>query len=429
MNFPSRNTGSSKTTGPLSFFAFIALPILAFLLGWYASEMKRTHSLPPVTTIITEDENINSTEEEEINISLLQEAIGIIREKYVDQNKIDRKKMEYGIVRGLVWSLDDPYSEFLSPEESVDFEHQLDGDLEGIGAELTLKKGSIVVVSPLRDSPAETAGLLPEDIILKVDGTEALGDDFLNVIKKIRGEEGSTVNLDIFRPATAEEFSVDIIRAKIKVETVDLSFQDDIAVLEVSQFGTNTDKEFEKALTEALTKNPRGIVLDLRFNSGGYLDKAVSMVSAFQKSGKVVIQKGRPPETTSLFVDGNVMTDLPLVVLQNRGSASASEIVAGALQDLGRAVVIGEKSFGKGTVQELVKMKGGANLRITIAKWLTPNGRDIGQVGIEPDILIKRTTEDFENDQDPQMEAALRYLRGEEVVPDTEEEPEEKEEE
>ena len=169
-------------------------------------------------------------------------------------------------------------------------------------------------------------------------------------------------------------------------------------------------------------------MLDLRFNSGGYLDKAVSMVSAFQKVEKWLFKRQTTRNDQS-FVDGNVMTDLPLVVLQNRGSASASEIVAGALQDLGRAVVIGEKSFGKGTVQELVKMKGGANLRITIAKWLTPNGRDIGQVGIEPDILIKRTTEDFENDQDPQMEAALRYLRGEEVVPDTEEEPEEKEEE
>lgn len=422
MRFSPRTTGSSGNIEFISFSAFIALPILAFILGWYASEMKYQHSSLPLTTFTSEEDKKDGYPEKDqkggdIDISLLKEAIDIIRSKYVDQSAIDPKKMEYGIVRGLVWSLNDPYSEFLSPEESSDFEHELDGDLEGIGAELTVKKGSIVVVSPLRDSPAEEAGLLPEDIILKVDGAEASGDDFLNVIKKIRGKENTAVVLDIFRPETATELSLSLVRKKIKVETVDLSFDDDIAIIEVSQFGTNTDTEFEKALTEALTKDPRGIVLDLRFNSGGYLDKAVSMVSAFQKTGKVVIQKGRPPEITSIFVDGNAKTDLPLVVLQNRGSASASEIVAGALQDLGRAVIVGEKSFGKGTVQELVKMKGGAHLRVTIAKWLTPNGRDIGKVGIEPDIFIERTTEDFEADRDPQMEAALHYLRGEEVAP------------
>jgi len=235
----------------------------------------------------------------------------------------------------------------------------------------------------------------------------------LKVIKKIRGKKRTTVVLTIYRPALGEKLDISITRDKIRIETVTLSWSDDIALIEVSQFGTNTTAEFTKTLSDALVKNPKGIVLDLRFNSGGYLDTAVDMVSAFQKNGTVVIQKGRPPETESKITTGNVKTDLPLVILQNGGSASASEIVAGAIQDLKRGIVIGEKSFGKGTVQELVPMENGAHLRLTIAKWLTPGGRDIGEKGIEPDLVVARTIEDIKAERDPQMDAALRFLRGE----------------
>jgi len=410
-NFTSPPSVPEKSN-VLSFLSFILLPVFAFGLGWSVSESNSSE----YETELLDGENemvISSNDFEEIDVSLLRDAVSLVREKYVDPEQIDPDRMKYGIVRGLIWSLEDPYSEFMSPQESEEFEDELGGELQGIGAELTVRDGAIIVVSPLRDSPAERAGLFPEDIILKVDGEDALGKDFLNVIKRIRGEKGTEVVLTIFRPETSEELEIKIIRDQIRVHTVEVDWKDDIAVLEVSQFGSNTEAEFNKTLSEVLVKNPKGIILDLRFNSGGFLDTAIKMVSVFQKEGRVVIQKGRPPETHSLFVNGRVRTDLPLVVLQNGGSASASEIVAGALQDHGRAVVIGEQSFGKGTVQEVIPMRDGSHLRVTVAKWLTPNERDIGKVGIEPDLLIERSLEDFKEKRDPQMDTALRYLRGE----------------
>lgn len=411
MKFPYSSPIKFKGAGPVSFLVFVLLPIIAFSVGWMAAEKKSEKALHP--TQFVDQNGVVQEQTDAVDISLLRDAIDIVREKYIDPDALQPDEMKYGIVRGLVWSLDDPYSEFMSPEESHEFEDELGGDVEGIGAELTTKDGMVVVISPIRGSPAENAGLLPEDVILKVDGEDTEGSDFLKVIKKIRGKKGTTVVLTIYRPALGEKLDISITRDKIRIETVTLSWNDDIALIEVSQFGTNTTAEFTKTLSDALVKNPKGIVLDLRFNSGGYLDTAVDMVSAFQKNGTVVIQKGRPPETESKITTGNVKTDLPLVILQNGGSASASEIVAGAIQDLKRGIVIGEKSFGKGTVQELVPMENGAHLRLTIAKWLTPGGRDIGEKGIEPDLVVARTIEDIKAKRDPQMDAALRFLRGE----------------
>lgn len=414
MSIHQKIPGSFRGSGPLTFIAFVLLPILSFTIGWQAAETRWESQKTPTTEFVDEG-NVTITEPtvQNIDISLLRDAIDIIREKYIDPDQIDSKNIEYGLVRGVIWSLDDPYSEFMSPEESMEFEDDLAGDLEGIGAELTVKDGVVTVITPLKDSPAKKAGLMPEDIILEVDGEIAEGSEFLNVIKKIRGEKGTTVDLTVYRPETGERLELTIVRDEIRIETVTLTMNEDIAIIEVTQFGTNTEQEFSKALSEALVQNPKGIVLDLRYNSGGFLDTAVEMVSAFVKSGKVVIQKGRPPETESKFVSGNVKTDLPLVVLQNSGSASASEIVSGALQDMERALVIGEKSFGKGTVQELIPMENGAHLRLTVAKWLTPSGRDIGKVGIEPDLTVPRTAEDIAAEKDPQLDVALRFLRGE----------------
>jgi carboxyl-terminal processing protease len=415
MSLPKRQNPNPKGGSAISFLSLVLLPIFAFSLGWIVAESKMGNTTPPPAEFTDNDATVFSEKTvSSIDISLLREAVEIIQKKYIDPENIDPEKMRYGIVRGVVWSLEDPYSEFMTPKESEDFEHELDGDLEGIGAELTVRKGVVVVVSPLRDSPAENAGLLPEDIILEVDGGIASGEDFLNVINRIRGKKGTDVTLLIFRPETGEEKELIITRDQIKIETVQLEWKkEDIAVLEISQFGTDTEQEFNTALETAISNNAKGIILDLRFNSGGFLDTAVDVVSAFKKTGKVVIQKGRPPETKVIYTTGNAKTDLPLVVLQNRGSASASEIVSGAIQDLQRGIVMGDQSFGKGTVQEVIAMQNGAHLRITIAKWLTPNGRDIGKVGITPDILIERSIEDFENDYDPQMEAAIKFLNNE----------------
>lgn len=421
MSIPPDDTSSKSSfgsSGLVSFVSFVLLPIFAFALGWSVAEtnFENRENIPPETELVNgEEEIISESNIDSLDVSLLKDALSILQQRYVDPEEIDPEKMKYGIVRGLVWSLEDPYSAFMSPEESSEFEHELGGDLEGIGAELTVRDGAIVVVSPLRDSPAERAGLLPEDIILEVDGEEALSSEFLSVVKRIRGKKGTEVTIGVFRPDTREKLDIVITRDEIRVETVKTTWEEDIVVLEVSQFGTNTEAEFDAALADALAKNPKAIILDLRFNSGGLLETAQLMVSAFQKSGKVVVQKGRPGEVYPLYVTGNVKTDLPLVVLQNAGSASASEIVAGALQDHERAAIIGEQSFGKGTVQELIPMRGGAHLRVTIAKWYTPNNTNIGEVGITPDLEVARTPEDIKEERDPQLDMALRYLGGESV--------------
>jgi len=386
---------------------FILLPIFTFFLGYQISERQKNEiSIEKVPAETSEKKT------EKIDLSFMRDALKVAKEHFVDPEKIDPDKIKFALARAVIWSLDDPYSEFMTPEEMHDFADEIDGNLEGIGAELTVKNGAIVVVSPLRDSPAEKAGLLPNDVVLKINDEKADADKFISMIKKIRGKPGTKVAITIFRPKTGEEKTFEITRKKLHVKSVKLKWREKIAILEVSQFGTDTEKEFNEALAKALAKNPRGIILDLRFNGGGFLDTAIKMVSAFLKDGKVVIQEGRPPETLSYFVTGNVKTDLPLVILQNGGSASASEIVAGAIQDHGRGTIIGEQSFGKGTVQDIIKVHGGANVKITVAKWLTPKGNWISEVGITPDIKIPRTDDDFENDRDPQLDAAVDFLKG-----------------
>lgn len=440
---------------PQKFFGFLLLPILTFVLGVSLSGNLETsfREKKPLadknTEILKENETVDTaifhtalqewrkhaddsaepqlqqfeaaiaqTETflagfQKVDFHIFWEAMQKIQEKYIDPAKIDFEKISEGVIRGLVFSLEDSYSTYLSVEESQAFNDEIGGELEGIGAELTLKNGFITVVSPLKDSPAAAAGILPEDIIMQVDGEDIETQSLEAVVKKIRGPRNTEVTLTIVRRGEPIPLEKTITRAHIIVESVSLEMRDEVAILEVSQFGDNTEEEFLRYLREALTKGPKGIVLDLRFNPGGYLETAVDMVSAFQEEGKVVIQKERAPSVVNRFVTRNKITDLPLVVLINAGSASAAEIVAGALQDHDRALILGETSFGKGTVQQILPLSDGSNLRLTIARWLTPQGRDIAEKGIEPDILILRTAEDFEQDRDPQLDAAIQILTGE----------------
>ncbi|MBI5414426.1 S41 family peptidase [Candidatus Peregrinibacteria bacterium] len=438
---------------PQKFFGFLLLPILTFILGVALSgeiyQNKRPKIYLPQEPIVSEAQKIDtqifwtalqrweeSAEPSEkgavekfrttiektidilentqkVDLSKLWEALQVVENEYVDPEKVNANTLSEWLVRGLISSLEDDYSSYMSREESQTFDEELAGELEGIGAELTMRNSLVTVVSPLRNSPAEQAGIFPEDVIATVDGESVDGMTLLEVVNKIRGKNGTKVVLGILRKTETNILDIEITRKHIVVESVKLEMKNGIAVLEVSQFGDHTKEEFEKYLREAIAGNPRGIVLDLRFNPGGYLDSAVDMVSFFVKEGKVVIQKERAPTITNRFVNGRVLTDLPLVVLINGGSASAAEIVAGALRDHNRAILIGETSFGKGTVQEIVPMSDGAKLRLTVAKWLTPNGLDISKKGIEPDIALKREISDFETNKDPQMEAALKILRRE----------------
>jgi len=383
------------------------LLVLAFALGWQSAQQQQVINPPALEAAAVDASNFD--------IDLFRQTLRTIQHNYVEPNKLTADDVKYGALRGLVWALKDPYSALMTPQESTEFSDELSGDLQGIGAEMTVRHELIVVVSPLKDSPAERAGLLPGDTVLKVDGEPASATDFLDVVKSIRGKSGTQVTLTVMHKNGNAPVDIVVTRAKIKVDTVTLDWVGDdgkIALLEVTQFGTNTADEFRANLHAALAKSPRGIVLDLRFNTGGLLDAAVAMASTFLSDKVVVQQRDRDGTTSELHTFGRTLTALPLVVLQNGGSASASEIVAGALADHGRATVIGTQSFGKGTVQELIPLRDGAQLRLTVAKWLTPSGISISEKGITPDIEVKRTREQYENDDDPQLRAALALLDG-----------------
>ena len=409
----------------LSFLRFVAFPVLAFGLGFLAAQQHAQRAqlaADSAPQLVDRDASVFSGQLGTLDLSLLRSVLSFVEKEYFDPQSLGEADLSFGVARGLVGALGDPYSELLSPEQTEKLEGELRSELEGIGAELEARAGQIVVVSPLRGSPAERAGLRPGDVITSVDGEKASGEGLFTVVERIRGQRGTPVVLGIFR---AEEgaLEVEITRDLVRYETVTLDFLSpeegtapDIAMLEIAAFGDRAPEEFSKKLDELLAQESvQGIVLDLRYNSGGYLDVAVAVLSAFLEEGtKLVVEAGRPPKSTIKFAEGGYRTGLPMVVLQNRGSASASEIVAGAIQGHKRGIIVGERSFGKGTVQELFPLEDGNRLRLTIARWLTPADVDVTEAGgLEPDIAVPFTQEDFENGRDPQLEAALRYLRGE----------------
>lgn len=383
--------------------------LFIFALGW---NVGANRALQNGNSIISKNQVVRTTGDTKVDMELFWDVWNILASKYVDPQALDFKEMVYGSIRGMVYSLEDPYTTFLTPKENKDFQDGLEGTLEGIGAELTLRNDLITVVSPLKDSPAKKAGLQPEDIILKIDGVDVDEYSFEQAVMKIRGKKGTKVVLTIGRKGHDKPFDISIVRQTINISSVEWEMKGDIAVIELNQFGNNTKDEFSKAISEILPKRPKGIVLDLRYNGGGYLDGAVDIVSEFVDKGAVVSVKKRDPNKDEvIYVNGKArVASAPLVVLINKGSASASEIVAGAIQDHKRGIVIGEQSFGKGTVQEVENLIDGSSLRLTVAKWYTPNGNNISEVGITPDDKVERTLEDIEADIDPQLDAAIKYL-------------------
>ncbi len=325
---------------------------------------------------------------------------------------IDSQKMLYGAINGALSSLDDPYTLFMPPTEAKQFNEDLQGQFDGIGAEIEKRDNLITVVAPLKDSPAEKAGLKAKDVIVKIDddSTENLG--LQEAISKIRGKKGTVVRLGIVRDAgEVQEFKV--TRDTITVKSVTWEVKNDkTGYIKISEFGEDTTDLLNKAIDELTAKKVSSLVVDLRNNPGGYLDAAVDMTSLFLKDrGVIVKQKDKDGTVTELkATDAARMTDIPMVILINGGSASASEIFSGALQDYGRAKLIGETSYGKGSVQELESLPGGGAVRITIAKWLTPKDRQINKVGIKPDIEVVLSEDDAKANRDPQLDRALQEV-------------------
>jgi carboxyl-terminal processing protease len=400
---PSKKISVPKVMG------FVILIFFVFLLGWNVG-VNHTYQKEGI------DSNnvvMNSGGElETVNMQLFWDTWNILSGRYVDPHMLDTQKMIYGAIKGMVEAVGDPYTIFMNPKENKEFQDMLEGTLEGIGAELTVRNGVLTVISPLKNSPAKKAGLQPEDIIYKIDGELAEELTFEEAVLKIRGQKGTKVTLTVVRKSHDEPIDVVITRDSITVDSVTWKMKGDIAVIEINQFGKNTTFEFGKIINEILSNRPKGIILDLRYNGGGFLEGAVDIASEFMDKGKVLtIKKRNPEEDEVIFVNGQArIVSTPLAVLINKGSASASEIVAGALQDNKRAMIIGENSFGKGTVQEVESLIGGASLRVTIAKWFTPNDVNISEKGITPDIIVERKAEDLENGSDPQLDKAIEYI-------------------
>ncbi len=357
---------------------------------------------------------------EDLSFSLFWDVWDRLEQSFLDKSKIDRQKMIYGAISGMVASLGDPYTVFLPPQEQKQSKEDLSGAFEGVGIQLGYKDGKLAVISPLSGTPAEKAGLKAGDLILwikdKTKGVErdTVGISLPEAVTLIRGPKDTEISLGMFRQNKGE-FEVSLKRETILVPSVEVSFRDNVSHLKLTRFGERTYEEWEKAVNQILNfksqnANFRGVVFDLRNNPGGFLEGSVFITSEFLKDGVVVKQEKTRDgglETFSVNRKGRLL-DIPLVVLINQGSASASEIVAGALQERGRAKVVGEKSFGKGTVQEAKEFSGGAGLHVTVARWLLPSGKSIDKEGIKPDTEVKMD----ENDQtrDPQLEKAVEIL-------------------
>jgi len=357
----------------------------------------------------------NEEKPSEVDFSLFWQVWNVIEEKFMN-GPLDYQEMVYGAISGMIDSLGDPYTVFMKPQEAEEFEQEMQGKFEGIGAEIGIRNDRLTIIAPLADSPAEQAGLRARDVVIQIDDYGAIDISLLDAVMRIRGEKGTEVILKVLREGVDDPFEIKIVRDEIKVESVKWEIKENkIALIEISRFGEETEDEFEKAVGKILNSDPKGIVLDLRNNPGGYLDTAVQIGSEFiPKKEVVAIEEFAGGEQSQFKSKGPVrLQGLPIIVLVNEGSASASEILGGALQDYGIARLVGKKTFGKGSVQQLEEFNDGSKVRVTIAKWLTPKGRYIHDEGIEPDFEVELSNEDINADRDPQMERAMELLTGE----------------
>lgn len=385
--------------------------LISFGLGIFFA--KNVNVKQPVSISVTEGKG-NSTADF-LKIRDLDEVWRRLQSFYYDAAKLDQKNLEYNAVKGFVKGIGDPYTVFMPPDEAKEFGQELGGKLEGIGAQLEVKEDKIMVVAPLKNSPAEKAGVKAGDIIFKINNEMAQDMTLYEAVSRIRGKKGTQVTLTLIRENQSKPLEITITRDEVLIDTVTVKKIDGgIYHVAINQFNDHTKTEFQKAVEEILLAKAKAMVLDLRGNGGGFLDISIDILSEMIAGEKtvVIVKKRDETKNESIKTNGNArIPDLPLVVLVDKGSASASEIVAGAIQDYKRGIVIGEKTFGKGSVQELVDLNDGSSLRMTIAKWFTPLSRSIDEVGIMPDKEVKFTEEDAKLDRDPQLDAAIRYLK------------------
>lgn len=355
-----------------------------------------------------------------VDYNLLWEVITKLKANHIDKPNNDQKIL-YGAVKGAVDSVGDPYTEFFTPEELKNFETDLSGSFDGIGAEIGKKDESIVIIAPLDGTPAKAAGLLPKDIIVKVDGQSTTGWSTEEAVRHIRGQKGTEVTLNIYREGRSDTFDVKIKRDSIAIKSVkwetktvkdENGKEKKVGVITVSRFGDDTSSLFNAAVQNVAGAGVSGLVLDLRGDPGGYLETAVDLASYWVQKDKIVVTEAHSDGKNIEYKSKgyNRLASIKTITLINGGSASASEILAGSLHDYKLTTLVGDKSFGKGSVQQLLNLQGNSALKVTIAKWLTPSGHNINKEGINPDIAVKLSEEDIKNNKDPQLDKALQEV-------------------
>lgn len=356
----------------------------------------------------------NNPSQEDVDLSLFWKSWDLLKSRYVNTKDLQDTAMVEGAIRGMMATTEDPYTTFLNSEENANLESDISGSFEGIGAEIGIRDKVLTVIAPLSGSPAEKSGLRSGDSILKINDEETLQMSLIEAVKKMRGSKGTEVTFTIFRDGEEGTRQITVVRDHIDVKSVTVSYKESgIAYIELIRFGEDTTKDFQAISKEILTRGSKGIVLDMRNNPGGLLQTAIDLGGSFLERGSVVVQEeyGNEKKVIEKTTGKGELKNIPVVVLINEGSASASEILAGALKDNRKDVtLVGEKTFGKGSVQELIPLSGGTAAKITVAKWYTPSGKGIDKEGINPDVEVVLTDEDFNQDKDPQLEKSLEIL-------------------
>ncbi len=390
-----------------------------------AESLEATPDVPPtpepedVASVQSTPDTLDTTDRRpapDFNYDLLRDVLEILAEQYYGELP-DGHALAYGAVRGMLTALDDPYTSFIEPRISAILQEDATGEFEGIGAMVRMREdGYLEIASLIPNQPAEAAGVLPGDLIVGVGDTSIVGLGLYEAISYIRGPADTEAELEIIRPGIQERIYITVVRARIDIPIVESRLlDDDIAYLSLSEFDAMAAERVETTLAELLDGNPRGLILDLRNNPGGWLNQAIAVADLFLDEGIVAIQRDSlGNEQRFPSGDGDIGEAIPLVVLINAGSASASEIVAGALQDRGRATLIGTQTLGKGSVQLPNNLEDGSQLRVTIARWYTPGEQPLHGSGLTPDFEVAFSME-MPPDEDPQLDAAVAYLLGESI--------------
>ncbi|MFH1769578.1 MAG: S41 family peptidase [Parcubacteria group bacterium] len=403
--------------------AFLVLIIIALAIGFAGGRYfnERVEEAETITANLTID-NRDTGKPEGVDFSLFWDTYNVIQDRYVDRENLDTQKLVYGAIEGMVGAVGDPYTVFLNKEQTEAFTDSIKGEFGGVGIEIGIREERLTVIAPLEGTPGEKAGLLAGDFIIAIDGKDTIDIQLFEAVEQIRGPIGTAVILTIAREGNGDPKDISVVRDTIEIPTVRLSFIDGekyelnegkkLARIRVHTFNKKVDDQFRDAAKELIDEGATGIILDLRNNPGGLLDSSVNLASYFLEPDVVVVTErfGNGSENAFKSNHNAQLAGFPVVVLINKGSASASEILAGALRDQLGITIVGEQSFGKGSVQQVEDLRQNTSLKVTIAKWLTPSGLSINDEGITPDIEIEHTKEHTENEEDPQLEKAIEIL-------------------